>query len=156
VPYSAARLLRLCKNFLSDSGPEKQEFGTAPWQTWPLGREEVLLGAFRFVRRNMLGGDYLEFGVYQGDTIHLGYGFSGYMSKSVQGWLRAVERAALMRRMRFFGFDSFEGLPEPVGIDAGPIFQKGDFATSLEEVQQLLRQRGTDLNRVHLVPGFYD
>jgi len=156
APYSAARLLRLCKNFLPDNGAEKQEFGTAPWQTWPLGREEVLLGAFRFVRRNMLGGDYLEFGVYQGDTIHLAYAFSEYMSKSVQGWLRAVERAALMRRMRFFGFDSFEGLPEPVGIDAGPIFQKGDFAISLEEVQQLLRQRGTDLNRVHLVPGFYD
>ena len=57
APYSAARLLRLCKNFLPDSGAEKQEFGTAPWQTWPLGREEVLLGAFRFVRRNMLGGD---------------------------------------------------------------------------------------------------
>jgi hypothetical protein len=50
------------------------------------GREEVLLGAFRFVRRNMLGGDYLEFGVYRGHTIHLAYAFSEYMSKSVQGW----------------------------------------------------------------------
>jgi hypothetical protein len=36
------------------------------------------------------------------------------------------------------------------------VSRKGDFATSLEEVQELLRQRGTDLNRVHLVPGFYD
>jgi hypothetical protein len=79
------------------------------------GREEVLLGAFRFGRRNMLGGDYLEFGVYQGHTIHLAYAFSEYMSKSVQGWLRANERAVLMRRMRFFGFDSFEGCQNPWG-----------------------------------------
>lgn len=135
------------------SGAEKQKFATTLTLS---GREDVLLGAFRFIRRNMLGGDYLEFGVYRGHTIHLAYGFSEYMAKSVQGWLRAAERAALMRRMRFFGFDSFEGLPEPVGIDAGPIFQKGDFATSLDEVRRRLRERGTDLSRVHLIPGFYD
>jgi len=74
------------------SGADKQEFGTALTGS---GREEVLLGAFRFVRRNMLGGDYLEFGVYRGHTIHLAYAFSEYMSKSVQGWLRADERAEI-------------------------------------------------------------
>jgi hypothetical protein len=132
---------------------QKQDFATDLTRS---DREKVLLGAFRFVRRNMLAGDYLEFGVYRGHTIHMAYTFSEYMSKSVQGWLRPDERAALMRKMRFFGFDSFEGLPEPLGIDAGPIFQKGDFATPLDEVRRLLRQRGTDLNRVHLVPGFYD
>ena len=135
------------------SSADEQEFATNPTLA---ARGEVLLGAFRFVRRNMLGGDYLEFGVYWGDTIHLAYAFSEYMSNSLQGWLRPAERAALMRRMRVFGFDSFQGLPEPVGIDAGPIFQKGDFSTSLDEVRRLLRERGTDLNRVHLVPGFYD
>jgi hypothetical protein len=32
------------------------------------GREEVLLGAFRFVRRNMLGGDYLVNSACTGGT----------------------------------------------------------------------------------------
>jgi hypothetical protein len=71
IPQARPPLLDLLQRFLRRaSGAEN----------WPPGREEVLLEAFRFVRRNMLGGDYLEFGVYRGDTIHLAYCFSEYMS----------------------------------------------------------------------------
>lgn len=96
-----------------------------------------------------LPGDYLEFGVYQGHSLHHA--------------CREAERLGL-DDMRFFGFDSFEGLPEPTGVDTvsmeapaglGPL-EEGMFACTREQVLENLDRAGTDLSRVRLVEGFYD
>jgi len=90
-------------------------------------------------------GDYCEFGVFAGNTF-------GY----------AVDRMSVnasLAHMRFFAFDSFQGLPEPTGIDtAGNFasnFRAGEFACSEAQFLANLRRRRTNLDRVRTVPGWF-
>lgn len=87
-------------------------------------------------------GDYYEFGLYR-----------GYSFWHAQ---KAADRCELTS-MRFFGFDSFEGLPTVEGKDKDRgIFFSGDFACTRQEVEAQLIQHGFDMSRAELVEGFYD
>ena len=89
-----------------------------------------------------VSGDYYEFGLYRG-----------------QSFWRAQQAADRLdiSGMRFFGFDSFEGLPEIEGNDrkAG-IFVSGDYRASRDQVEQLLIEHGFDMDRAVLVQGYFD
>jgi hypothetical protein len=91
-------------------------------------------------------GDYYEFGVYKGFSL----------------WFATQVAEALDRPdMRFFGFDSFDGLPEPIGIDrqpdaCGSTFARGNFCAGLELVRGFLTQYGTDMGKVTLIKGFFE
>jgi hypothetical protein len=87
-----------------------------------------------------LRGDYLEFGVFQGDTF-------------AHVCQRAIDR---LRGMRFFALDSFAGLPQVRGSDAEGEFSTGQFACSLPEFQKNLLHSGVDMKRVIAVPGWFD
>jgi O-methyltransferase len=91
-----------------------------------------------------VGGEYLEFGVFQGTTFS--YAFSVMSS--------------LFKDMRFIAFDSFEGLPEPRGIDAEEGFTsgfyKGQFACSEKEFTANLEKAGVDLRRAIVIRGWFD
>jgi hypothetical protein len=88
-------------------------------------------------------GDYYEFGLFKG------YSF----------W-RAHKSASQYNatKLRFFGFDSFEGLPEVYGIDLidSDDFYRGQYACSYERVSESLDQKGIDWNRTFLTKGFYN
>lgn len=89
-----------------------------------------------------LRGDYYEFGVFKGHTF----------------WQAQRRAKALgLENMRFFGFDSFEGLPEPRGPDATEeqTFYKGQYACSLEEVRRTLHAHGTDWETAFLIKGYF-
>jgi hypothetical protein len=87
-------------------------------------------------------GDYYEFGLYRGYTF----------------WhaQQAADRAGVVD-MRFFGFDSFAGLPDVKGEDrkAG-IFIPGDYVCSRPEVEKQLTEHGFDWSRAVLTEGFFD
>jgi hypothetical protein len=78
-------------------------------------------------------GDYYEFGVYRGQT------------------LRHAAKTDQVGRI-FWGFDSFQGLPKPEGIDAGGEFHEGQFTCSFESVWRTLIPFHL---RVRLVPGWF-
>jgi O-methyltransferase len=92
-------------------------------------------------------GDYLEFGTYRGESFTAFFG--------------AAEKHGV-KDMRFFAFDSFEGLPETPTCTAATDnaaktgFAPGNYACSQEEFRDILNSKGVDMSRVTLVPGFYD
>lgn len=88
-------------------------------------------------------GDYYEFGV-----------FKGYAFWHAQ---KEAERLGL-KSMRFYGFDSFEGLPDVDGIDSTNHneFYKGQFACSKEQVAANLDANGVDWDRTFLIEGYYE
>ena len=98
---------------------------------------EYLVGA-------QVPGDYLEFGVYQGATFRHAF-------KCLSPYFR---------EMRFVAFDSFEGLPEPRGVDAAGgytgNFRRSDFACSEAQFRAALAASGADMSRVRIVKGWFD
>lgn len=107
-----------------------------------VGGLQAIDAALEYVTAAGVPGDYFEFGVYRG------YSF-WYAEQS--------SRVFADSRMRFFGFDSFEGLPVVSGEDrkAG-IFVSGDYRCTLEDVQGNLTEHGIDWERSHLIKGFFD
>ena len=91
-----------------------------------------------------ISGDYLEFGVYLGKTFSYAYRIM----------------APLFPEMRFIAFDSFEGLPEPKGIDVQGVytsgFYAGQFACDIHQFESNLVSSGVDLTRVQMIKGWFD
>jgi hypothetical protein len=85
-------------------------------------------------------GDYLEFGCYDGESFR-----------------HALKGAAKqMPWMRFFAFDSFQGLPKPQGVDENGAFREGEYACSQEDFLRNVHQADMDPSRIICVPGWYD
>jgi hypothetical protein len=96
--------------------------------------------ALEHVRAEGVPGDYLEFGVFKGASLLHAQ--------------RTADRLGI-RGMRFYGFDSFAGLPEEPG-QKRPVFYAGQYACSEPRVRRWLTRAGADWTRLRLVPGFYD
>ena len=114
------------------------------FRTLSPGAPEAIDKAFSLVRNESGGsiGDYYEFGIFRGYTFLQAF---KSCEKSGEGALH------------FYGFDSFEGLPPAEGIDvADGRFFEGQFACSMEEVQQNLIDNGMDFSRATLIKGFYE
>ena len=89
-----------------------------------------------------VSGDYMEFGLFKG------YSF---------WYVQQVARRLNLHSMRFFGFDSFAGLPEPRGVDVTPDehFYEGQFNCSRATVERNLDAEGVDWDRTFLIEGFF-
>ncbi len=97
--------------------------------------------AFAFCMNNKIEGDYAEFGVFQGRTF-------------LEAW-RSARRYGF-RDIKFWAFDSFEGLPEISGKDADGPFVTGEFSCTRQQFERNLAKFGFDLKRLRAVEGFYD
>ncbi len=84
-------------------------------------------------------GDYLEFGVYQGNSMICMH--------------RAMAELG-SNGLRLFGFDSFEGLPESAKLDG--VWSKGQFRSEIDFTRELLTGAGINWQRTKLIQGFYD
>tara|TARA_R110002096_G_scaffold436038_3_gene665868 strand:+ start:11916 stop:12581 length:666 start_codon:yes stop_codon:yes gene_type:complete len=104
-------------------------------------RENVMRIAIEFAMYSHLEGDYLEFGVYEGNSFTSAY--------------HLAQRNRL-KDMRFYAFDSFSGLPSVDNKKEAVQFTHGEFACTESKFREVLASRGVDLNKVTTVPGFYD
>ncbi len=102
----------------------------------------MLKHAMNYVKGGQLNGEYLEFGSSTGVTMTAAF------SHAHQFGITA---------MRFFSFDSFQGLPEISGVDKdGPCeYHQGQYACALDQFKRNLARNGVDLNRVKVVQGWY-
>lgn len=100
---------------------------------FPDNRFPYFREAFARVREQNVPGDYLEFGVFRGQSFIMAY------------------RLGRDLNMRFYAFDSFEGLPRDEAL-----WRQGEFRADAKYFLRSVRKAGVDLGRVVLVPGFYD
>src|SRR6185295_17923084 len=91
-------------------------------------------------------GDYLEFGVASGSTF-------GHAC-------RAFSAHPFFDQMRLIALDSFEGLPQPTGLDAeggySSHFHRSQYACSEPQFIANLTDAGIDMSRVITVKGWFD
>jgi len=99
-------------------------------------RKPYFENAFQSVKNKGPNGDYLEFGVFAGTSFIL-----------------AANCAARygLREMRFFAFDSFEGLPE----GEGEVFNQGQFQFSEEGFTRTVVKAGVPAEKIIKVKGWY-
>lgn len=87
-------------------------------------------------------GNYLEFGLYKGFSLW----FAQQIGSNFVG-----------NNFRYFGFDSFAGLPsqsQDYALMHGA-WAPGVYAVGIEEVIQYLQQHGADFSKLYLVPGWF-
>lgn len=97
--------------------------------------------SFQMLRVNSVEGDYLEFG-------------SGHLVRSFR--LAYKYKVLENINLRLFAFDSFEGLPEPEGIDKHNQWKKGAMAVSIEEFRNILKSQNISQKEYRIIPGFYN
>jgi len=85
-------------------------------------------------------GDYLEFGVFNGNSI-------GSMN------LAAKETGT---KTRLFGFDAFEGLPAGSENEDDGVWKKGFYTCSFEQMCSCLQRRNVNPDEITWVNGWYD
>jgi len=90
-----------------------------------------------------LEGDYLEFGVWKGQSFISAFHFA---------------QSRNLKLMKFYAFDSFEGLPKIKGIDGDGLcpYSKGMYACDVNKFKKIISSKGVDLNKVTIIPGWYD
>jgi hypothetical protein len=106
-----------------------------------------LLAGFHLLSRIELEGDYLEFGVFRGDT------FRNAIRAARQGF-RATKEGRFPGR--FLAFDSFAGLPQVASMGDGVnLYARGDFSASRAVFE---RNLGKLLERfpIEIVAGWFD
>lgn len=125
--------------------------------------QSVLDNALGIQMVNQTPGDYLEFGVFRGARMTQAYKTANFLARYVQSGkdpYLAKMSAKNLTQMRFFGFDSFEGLPKANAIDIAEGQEEwigeGGFAAGLDEVKSLLPQEGIENGRIKLIPGWFN
>jgi hypothetical protein len=97
----------------------------------------TLVRAFE-MQEHFEGRAYYEFGLYQGFSI----------------WFaEQIGRGKVPADFRFYGFDSFEGLP-PTEVDRDH-YKAGQLAADYDTVRANLTRFGADWKRLQLFKGFY-
>jgi O-methyltransferase len=86
-------------------------------------------------------GDYLEFGIFNGNSI---------------GSMYLAQKAMAISSMRLFGFDAFEGLPAGSENEDDGVWKKGFYTCSYEQMRECLSKRDVNPDEITWVKGWYD
>lgn len=101
--------------------------------------------AIDVVTGNQVEGDYLEFGVYKGAS----------MSRAYKKFKSNKHYYSYFENMKFYAFDSFEGLPESEEENLPIQYSKGAYMAPLDEFISNLKKKKVDINKVVPVEGWF-
>lgn len=126
----------------------------SPW----LRKHNALDVAIGFTISNNVVGDYYEFGVFRGESFIHAYHFQRTLYERYRNHNPAAADLPFFKQhVRFFAFDSFEGLPV-VNDPHVPVHWAGDNAMTCDRgtfTNNLLNGK-VDLADVVMVEGYYD
>lgn len=112
--------------------------------------------AASFLAWNQVPGDYLEFGVFEGQSFTETYRSIWRERDEVHRYIEGNEVDEWYNdRPRFFAFDSFEGLPGGPG-ERHSDYAEGAYACSESHFKNNIKRDGVNIDDVITVPGFYD
>lgn len=97
--------------------------------------------SFDFIANSSVVGNYFEFGCHRVRTFRMA--------------LTEARHQNLGNTMKFFAFDSFEGLPTVDADVHDPNWKPGALRTSTAEFMAIIENHGLYLDRVELIKGFY-
>lgn len=104
-------------------------------------RREFFRRAFVALGFNKIDGDYVEFGCHGGTTFGLAY----------------HEATRIGRICKYWGFDSFAGLPaQSAPEDEHPEWITGTMRTGLDDFHLLCRYNRIPRSAYEVVPGYYE
>ena len=121
--------------------------------------DQLFHDAASFVVYNQIPGDYLEFGVYRGDSLCDVY------HRLLHEWTTFQEHAKLFghkcpedywQSKKFFAFDSFEGLPNTASEETPIHFQAGVYKMPLQSFLSNIKTKNVDPAKVIAVPGWFE
>lgn len=95
---------------------------------------------FDFLTDNRVRGDYHEYGCHRCRTFRMAL---------------TEARRHNLADMKFFAFDSFEGLPDTKSDTSVEIWKRGALTTSEEAFMSMVREHGIYVDRVKTTKGFY-
>lgn len=98
--------------------------------------------AAHYLHANRLDGVYVEFGSHEANTFRMALNTLGNYTRWGKPHIQ-----------HFYAFDSFEGMPEPKGIDKQKIWRASMNITSEEKFKKTCV---SDLHRITTVKGFYE
>jgi hypothetical protein len=105
-------------------------------------KHKFFVDVFDFLKENNVEGDYLEFGCHRARTFRMAL---------------TEARKHNIEDMRFYAFDSFQGLPEPTSKPAiGRWHTGGALMTAEAEFNTLIEQHGLYPDKIRIRKGFYD
>lgn len=150
----ASTIRKLIKAWLK---PVRQAFGRfALNETAYTGTHGCLRTAASFVAHNMVEGDYLEFGVFEGESFVAAFhAIERERGIVIDSFPKTDESAGWFDcAPRYFAFDSFAGLP---GGDAErqADYHAGAYACSEAQFRKNVADGGVDVSRLITVPGLY-
>ena len=109
-------------------------------------RKGALNKAWGYTFSNHRMGDYVEFGVYKGDSFY--DSISVYLKfenwfinqyQSDENWrVNLAKKSPLNKQPRFHGLDTFEGMPE--NKEKNIIFEKGNFYSNIDNVKKRIKK----------------
>tara|TARA_Y100000991_G_C21941286_1_gene335403 strand:+ start:478 stop:1221 length:744 start_codon:yes stop_codon:yes gene_type:complete len=124
-------------------------------------RQGALAKAWGHVYTNSIVGDYVEFGVYKGDSVvsslKIRKDFNLWLlsqHKSDEKWRRDFARNSPLNDSQIFHcLDTFEGMPDN---DEGSIaFAKGSFFSKLSEVKAKIEKHNSENIKVKYYKGLF-
>jgi hypothetical protein len=130
----------------------------------PLPQDTIIWKAAQITLAELVAGDYLEFGVFRGESFIQAFRTiqEACLSRSrydprVRSPKNSDAVLTIWKNMRFFAFDSFRGLPEPGPLDSrSEDFTEGMYASTEDEFLDNLKLHAVDTSKVVTVPGWFE
>jgi len=123
----------------------------------------ILFKAWGHVFTSHVQGDYVEFGVYQGDSLIKSYKEYTKFKKWLKGqmtsnerWRREVAANYIDKdgKTKFHALDTFKGMPE--NNEGVFTFKEGTFLSDIEKVKKLCRKEGLIDEDIIFYKGLFD